>query len=367
MALDEAGEDPHALDANLIGMKHPDGMAALENGQIAAHLTSSPYIQMERKNEELHEVGDMSAVWSAENSYIVGVASEELHDENPEIYQALCDGIKAAMDYINENPEETAEFTAELDGNTVTEIGDRAFKDIYFVDEITCPDTVTAVGDNAFENCIRLKSVNLPKSLTTIGNYVFSNTMISSVVIPKMLTEAGDSGGAFSGATELETAVFEDGMEGIPNYLFQNATALKEIVIPDSVTWIGQYSFSGCVFLRKVTFGNSIDIIYNSAFENCISLTYVKFPDSITNIRVEAFKGCTNLRSVILPRSLRWLGGAAFKGTAISSIEIPKSLTYVTTYDSSSYSFNGNSYSVPGGPFSLCENLKSVTFEESCK
>ena len=110
---------PHALDANLIGMKHPDGMAALENGQIAAHLTSSPYIQMERKNEELHEVGDMSAVWSAENSYIVGVASEELHDEKPEIYQALCDGIKAAMDYINENPEETAEFTAELDGNTV--------------------------------------------------------------------------------------------------------------------------------------------------------------------------------------------------------------------------------------------------------
>ena len=209
------------------------------------------------------------------------------------------------------------EIPSELDGNTVTEIGDRAFKDIYFVDEITCPDTVTAVGDNAFENCIRLKSVNLPKSLTTIGNYVFSNTMISSVVIPKMLTEAGDSGGAFSGATELETAVFEDGMEGIPNYLFQNATALKEIVIPDSVTWIGQYSFSGCVFLRKVTFGNSIDIIYNSAFENCISLTYVKFPDSITNIRVEAFKGCTNLRSVILPRSLRWLGGAAFKGTAI--------------------------------------------------
>lgn len=47
---------------------------------------------------------------------------------------------------------------------------------------------MTAVGDNAFENCIRLKSVNLPKSLTTIGNYVFSNTMISSVVIPKMLT-----------------------------------------------------------------------------------------------------------------------------------------------------------------------------------
>ena len=74
---------------------------------------------MEEKNEYLHDVGDMSSVWSAENSYIVGVASEELHDENPEIYQALCDGIKAAMDYINENPEETAAFTAELDGNSV--------------------------------------------------------------------------------------------------------------------------------------------------------------------------------------------------------------------------------------------------------
>ncbi len=119
MALDAAGEDPHALDANLIGIKHPDGLTSVINGQICCHVTSSPYTQMEQANEDLHVVPGVSDVWPVENSYIVGVASEQLHDEEPEIYQALCDGISDAMDYINENPEETAEFTAELDGNSV--------------------------------------------------------------------------------------------------------------------------------------------------------------------------------------------------------------------------------------------------------
>lgn len=117
-ALDEAGLDAHALDANIVAMKHPDGMAALLSGSAQAHLTSSPYIFMEQNEEDLYPIEEVAAAWTADDSFIVGVASEELFDEDPELYTALVDGIAAAIQYVNDNPEETAALTCEYDGNT---------------------------------------------------------------------------------------------------------------------------------------------------------------------------------------------------------------------------------------------------------
>lgn len=118
-ALHKSGVDPHSLDSNLVAMKHPDGMAALEGGNITCHLTSSPYIYMEEKNEELHELKEVSDAWAKEDSFIVGVASETLYKTNEELYTAVCDAIKEAVDYINTNPEDVAKITCELNGNSV--------------------------------------------------------------------------------------------------------------------------------------------------------------------------------------------------------------------------------------------------------
>lgn len=118
-ALYNAGYDPHALDSNLVAMAHPDGMSALESGSVACHLTSSPYIYMERSNKDLHEIQEVTEALTVDDSFIVGVASEELYDGNKELYQALCDGLQAASDYISNNMEEVAKITCELDGNSL--------------------------------------------------------------------------------------------------------------------------------------------------------------------------------------------------------------------------------------------------------
>ena len=118
MALAEAGYDAHALDSNIVAMTHPDGMTALQTGSISVHLTSSPYIFTEREDESLHELTEINEIWSAEDSFIVGVASETMYEEQPELYQAICDGFAAAIDLINESPEEAAEISYELNGNT---------------------------------------------------------------------------------------------------------------------------------------------------------------------------------------------------------------------------------------------------------
>ncbi len=119
LTLQANGYDAHALDANIVGMKHPDGKTALESGSIPCHLTSNPYIYKERDNETLHELSEVKACWPADNSFIVGVASEALVSEHPELYGALCQAITEAIDSINADFEATAKITCEYDGNSV--------------------------------------------------------------------------------------------------------------------------------------------------------------------------------------------------------------------------------------------------------
>lgn len=115
--LAEAGHDPHALDSNLVAMKHPDGKTSLETGSVAAHVTTNPYVYQERE-AGLYEIEAMPEVWPKDNSFIVGVAAETLYESEPELYEALCAGIGSAVKYTAENMEEVAKITCEYDGNS---------------------------------------------------------------------------------------------------------------------------------------------------------------------------------------------------------------------------------------------------------
>jgi len=117
-ALAQNGFDAHALDANLVAMKHPDGMNALMTGAVSLHLTTNPYIYRERETDGFYEVNAIADSWPKENSFIVGVAAIDLHDNRPELYKALCDGMTQAIEYVNSNLEATADLTCQYDGNS---------------------------------------------------------------------------------------------------------------------------------------------------------------------------------------------------------------------------------------------------------
>lgn len=149
-ALSQAGYDAHALDANLVAMKHPDGMAALLSGNAALHLTSNPYIYMERENANLHELTEVSDVWTREESFIVGVAAEQLYKEEPRLYQALCSAIEEAIGYVNENTEETAKLTSEYDGNSLEDEVRYLKEGIYTVETKGIFDLAVFMAENKF-------------------------------------------------------------------------------------------------------------------------------------------------------------------------------------------------------------------------
>ena len=119
-ALADNGYNAHALDSNIVAMKNPDGMTALEAGNVSCHLTTSPYVFKEFENPLLHEIKEVSEAWGYK-SHLIGIASEKIFTENKALYDALCLGIEQAIDEINNSPETAAAITCKYDGNSLEE------------------------------------------------------------------------------------------------------------------------------------------------------------------------------------------------------------------------------------------------------
>ena len=59
-------------------------------------------------------------------------------------------------------------------GDSVTSIGNEAFRQCGSLTSVTIPNSVTTIGNSAFSGCNSLTSVTIPNSVTTIGNGAFS-------------------------------------------------------------------------------------------------------------------------------------------------------------------------------------------------
>lgn len=121
MAAEKSLGDAHALDNNIQAMSHAEGMAALESGTVTLHLTSSPFIYQERANENYTELTELGEVWPSGNSFLVAMASTALAEDEA-LFTAVSTAFTQAIEFINENEEETAAIESEyleLDLETV--------------------------------------------------------------------------------------------------------------------------------------------------------------------------------------------------------------------------------------------------------
>ena len=221
-----------------------------------------------------------------------------------------------------------------IDGYTVTAIGNDAFKGRTELVSVVIPDTVTVIGNCAFENCSSLSSVKLSKNLADIGCMAFGNcASLTYIEIPKSIGTARANSwgnGPFSADDNLQSVIFEDGITRIPDSILRNCDGFKTIKIPETVTEIGGSAFNNCGKLESIEIPDTVTVIGDSAFENCSSLSSVKLSKRLTKIGNLAFCNCD----------------------ALTSIEIPKSI------QTTRYASGGK------GPFSGCDSLQNITFEE---
>ncbi|MDL2205993.1 ABC transporter substrate-binding protein [Eubacteriales bacterium OttesenSCG-928-N13] len=118
MACEKELGDAHALDQNILAMSHPDGMTALVSGAVECQLTTSPYLFREAEFDNLHKISSIEDVWPNGNTFIVGMASNRLHDENPDLYNAVVEAMKEATLFLTENRKAAAELLCENENVT---------------------------------------------------------------------------------------------------------------------------------------------------------------------------------------------------------------------------------------------------------
>ena len=249
------------------------------------------------------------------------------------------------------------------------------------VTDLIIPDSVTSIGDYAFRNCTGLKSVTIPDTVTEIGYDAFANGSADLTIYGNIGTAAEyyckTDGVRFRAIYEytllsddtirvtkcnlierqlvIPSTIGGKSVSQIGEWLFLNNSSITSVTLPDSLTRIGKGAFYSCVELKTVTMGNNVTEIGESAFEKCLFLEQINLSSKLKTIGDEAFYDCRRLKQLNLPNTLTTIGEEAFTNCrSLTELVIPKGVQNI-----------GNEESVGFGMFENCKNLKEITIPES--
>lgn len=263
--------------------------------------------------------------------------------------------------------------------DTVTSIGECAFKYCVCLSDITIPDSMTIIGDSAFSGCSSLQSIIIPGGVTSIGEFAFSGcSSLKNITISDNVTHIGMW--AFSRCSKA--AIFnitEAGANRPENFEILGSGKLRKykglggnVIIPEGVTSIGESAFYGCSSITKVTIPEGVVNIGYVAFSVCENLEDVEMADTVTNIEEGAFKDCHRLKSITIPNGVKEIGKEAFACCDnLKSISIPESVTIIKSRAFSrcssltSITIPSSVIKIEEAAFSGCSSLTSVTISDS--
>ena len=227
------------------------------------------------------------------------------------------------------------DITSVTIGDSVTSIGEYAFRCFPGLTSVTICNGVTSIEDWAFCDCSNLTSITIPDSVTRICSSAFRKcTSLTSIHV-------SENNSCYK---LIDGNLYSKDGKTLIRYAIGKTEPF--FTIPNSVTSIGAFAFSSCTSLTSVTIPNSVTRIGFAAFDQCTSLTSITIPDSVTEIEGCAFCDCTSLTSITIPDSVTSIGRSAFCDChSLTSITIPDSVISIGVY-----------------AFSGCHSLKSITF-----
>ncbi len=333
----------------------------------------------------------------------VRAADEVLTDGNF-YYMVNKDGKSVMITHYNsgETTETSVTIPSEIDGKSVTAIGNEAFYQNTSLTSLTISGNVSYIGNSAFEGCTKLANLSLPDSITTVDFCAFKGcTNLADFTIPEGITSIGDS--AFKDCTSLTSLTIPDSATSISSDTFSGCSNLETIKvkegntvydsrnncnaiiqtgnntlisgcknshIPEGITSIAPYAFQECNGLEALTIPDSVTSIGECAFYGCSSLTALAIPNNVTSIGYSAFKGCSGLKSVNIPNNLSTIEHTTFKDcSSLESLTIPSSVDTIWNHAFENCSNLANlnllpgccSYAIHSEAFLGCTSLTSLT------
>ena len=285
-------------------------------------------------------------------------------------YNLLTDGTAEIIGY--DVPSTKLVVPSQIDGYTVTSIGNNAFKSNETIKSAVIPDTVTNIGEYAFYFCKSLVNLTIPESVTNIGDNAFYwCESLESVKIPDSVITIGED--AFAVCNGLKDVTIGNNVTSIGRAAFRKCNSLKTITIPDSVTALGGCAFESCDSLINAKIGNNVKSIGSSAFSSCTSLSDIHLPDGVTALEDSVFSNCRNLISIKIPDSVESVGPSTFSGTAWYDNQ-PDGVVYAGNVaykykgvmdESAVIELRAGTVGITDEAFGNCENMREIKIPDS--
>ena len=209
---------------------------------------------------------------------------------------------------------------------TITEIGDDAFRVCVALEYVNIPKAVRKIGESAFSCCRSLTEIEVPEGVSEIAERTFQYCDdLKTVILPRSIKRIGLN--AFIDCKSLENISLPNGLEEMGTSVFARCSALKAIEIPPALREISQHAFSGCKSLESAVIPGGVEKISGYAFRNCRKLAKIKLPDTVTKIGEYAFSMCEALETLVVPEGVTEIGGAAFSECPnLRLVKLPRSL-----------------------------------------
>lgn len=212
----------------------------------------------------------------------------------------------------------------------VVGIGERAFSSTK-ITSIKFPETISSIGEYAFRDCTELKEINIPEGVSTLPLGCFSGcTGLEEIKIPYSVVKIqavsasswldghnpnykyNVSYGCFYNCTNLKKVVFEDGNTPITFYNPERDDKEQPdnfhtifYGCPIEEAYIGReftnysYGFENLATLKNVKIGPCVKSL-RSSFLDGTGVKKLVVPDNVTDISSSDFSGCTTLEELYI-------------------------------------------------------------------
>lgn len=262
----------------------------------------------------------------------------------------------------------------EIDGCTVTTIGESAFKDNELIKEVYLPDSINILEDKVFSNCSKLqkvhlsnrikdiekctfegckklKEINIPDDIEVLGPFVFIDSPLKSLHIGKANREilrhsffrgeiiqsrnisTWDLCWVKKGSEIQEITIDPENTNlMIKGTLILSAdgktllTSLgkdEKVIVPEGVEVIAEGAFAYQCSLKEVVLPESLELIGAYAFV-MTQISSVILPNNVKEIGGRAFEHCRYLREVKFNSELKYIHNFAFREAPLTRAELPK-------------------------------------------
>lgn len=224
--------------------------------------------------------------------------------------------------------------------NSITDIGDRAFKECEILTFDELPDRLETIGEEAFAYCNALKRIKLPESTSRLGKRCFADmASLKRAILFSAVTEIPWQ--AFISCHQLEEVYLPEALVKIGSDAFAWTEALNEITLPETLEEIGDHAFIGGApsgeGLKSIVLPASVKS-FGLGFRHSGLLSVDLSNLDIEEIPERAFDCCYELRQVIFPKNLKKIGREAFtccgasQGRFLNEVILPNSVETIEEY-----------------------------------